>query len=293
MSDKEIVEKNDGTRHPDEILATTYQMRNFFKQMRDGWISHLTVMNYIQHVAASDASPESGTVLDACCGRSLMRPLLRYRAKEIDRYIGIDIEASNITPPDVRVTDGKPIEEIQNTPDTPEEYFPFEVEYHIGDIADVGEMLPENSVDFVIYTSSIEHMHREHGERSLIGLGDVMKPGAKLFLSCPNTPEDQDGYDVRYQAHVYEWKLSELRSVLDMVGFEIREEIGLTGDLDTLREEVMGGDDRGSYLYQQILSYVPEEFARPVLFAPYPELASEVLLIAERRVGESASEVDW
>ena len=35
-------------------------------------------------------------VLDVCCGRSLMLPLLRYYAKDIASYTGVDISKANI-----------------------------------------------------------------------------------------------------------------------------------------------------------------------------------------------------
>lgn len=282
--DRELVEKNDGERDPDEILATTYQMRNFYKQFKDGWIDHLEVMNYIQHVAAAEMAPKGGRVLDVCCGRSLMLPLLRYRAKDIEEYIGVEIEEGNLTPLDERVTDGKPIDEVRNTPDIPEEYYPFGVDYIIDDAAEMDAYLEPDSIDFAIYTSSIEHMHKEHGGRSLDALSEVMAPGAKLFLSCPNTPPDQDGYDVQYQAHVYEWKLRELREALRERGFHITEEYGLTGKLSDLPDDP---------IIDSIREYVPSDFAKPILFAPYPERASEVLLVARLQEAESASDADW
>lgn len=283
--DRQLVKKNDDSMDPDEILATTYQMRNFYKQFKDGWIDHLQVMNYIQHLAAAEEAPNEGTVLDVCCGRGLMLPLLRYRAKEIDRYIGVEIEPDNLTPRNERVNDGKPLEEVGGgTGDTAEEYYPFELEYEIGDAANMDEMLEQDSVDYAIYTSSIEHMHKEHAEESLDALSEIMKSGSKLFLSCPNTPEDQDGYDVQYQAHVYEWKLSELRSALENRGFRITREHGLTGKLSDLPDNP---------LIEGILEYIPTDFAKPVLFAPYPERASEVLLIAELQEADSGAEADW
>lgn len=289
-AERELVKKNDGSMDPDEILATTYQMRNFYKQFKDGWIDHLQVMNYIQHLAAAERAPKGADVLDVCCGRSLMLPLLRYRADDIDTYTGVEIEEDNLTPLDERVTDGTSISENPHLPDTPEEYYPFEVNYIVGDAAEMDDDVPEDFIDYAIYTSSIEHMHKEHGERSLDALSKVMRPGAELFLSCPNTPEDQDGYDVQYQAHVYEWKLSELREALEARGFRIKSEHGLTGKLSDLPapEESAYGQ-----FVEQITEYIPTDFAKPMLFAPFPEEASEVLIIAERMESSSASEADW
>lgn len=282
--EKKLVDKNDGSLEPDEILATTYQMRNFYKQMSDGWINHLHVMNYIQHVVCADRAPTEGRVLDVCCGRSLMLPLLRYRADGIDEYVGVEIEEKNLSPLDTRVTDGTSISDNPRLPDSHEEYYPFDITYHVTDAAEMDSHIEEDSIDYAIYTSSIEHMHKEHGERSLDALANVMRPGSQLILSCPNTPEGQDGYDVRYKAHVYEWKLSELREALEDRGFIVREEYGLTGDLSDLPD---------TEPYNTITSLLPSEFARPALFAPYPELSSEVLMVAECRQSGKASAADW
>lgn len=39
--------------NPQDVLCTTYQMRNFYMQFRDGFFSNLDVMNYIQHHAVA------------------------------------------------------------------------------------------------------------------------------------------------------------------------------------------------------------------------------------------------
>ena len=80
----------------EKILCTTYQMRNFYMQFRDGFFTNLDVMNYIQHLAAAHMAKKGMNVLDVCCGRSLMLPLLRYYAKDIASYTGVDISKANI-----------------------------------------------------------------------------------------------------------------------------------------------------------------------------------------------------
>lgn len=273
--DRRPVEKNDGSVPTDQILCTTYQMRNFYKQFGDGYASHLDVMNYIQHLKAARMCGEGDVVLDVCCGRSLMLPLLRYYAKDIDRYIGVEIEPDNLTPRDQRVTDGKEIED-------PEEYYPFEVEYLVCDAAEMDTRLAASTVDLAIYTSSIEHMHPKHGRRSLKACWTILKPGGTLFLSCPNTPPGQDGYDVQYKAHVYEWKLAELEEELRDRGFIIRNRFGLTGTVRDLKEQFKNLGLGAERILKACRGLVPLEFLKPVLFAPFPEAASEVLLIAER-----------
>lgn len=84
--DKEIVYRVEDGMDREKILCTTYQMRNFYMQFRDGFFTNLDVMNYIQHLAAAHMAKKGMNVLDVCCGRSLMLPLLRYYAKDMPRF---------------------------------------------------------------------------------------------------------------------------------------------------------------------------------------------------------------
>lgn len=45
--DKEIVYRVEDGMDREKILCTTYQMRNFYMQFRDGFFTNLDVMNYI------------------------------------------------------------------------------------------------------------------------------------------------------------------------------------------------------------------------------------------------------
>lgn len=271
-----IVFQNDGTVPVEDILCTTYQMRNFYQQFRDGFFSDLDVMNYIQHLAAVRMMKKGYTVLDVCCGRSLLLPLMRYHAKDVRKYIGVDIEPSNCESRTKDVRTGKPVD-VRT-------HYPFATEWVFCNVAEMATYVPEK-VDFIVYTSSIEHMHKVHGEASVFECAKLLKPGKKMFLSCPNTPEDQDGYDVRYKAHVYEWKLSELRSVLARAGFVINREVGLVGsvrDLDDMIVLRQMSPDMYEF-FQTASSYLPREFLKPLMFFHMPEKASEVLLVCTRR----------
>jgi len=271
---KKIVYKNDGTVPVEDILCTTYQMRNFYKQFRDGFFSHLDVMNYIQHLVAVRMMRKGNTVLDVCCGRGLLLPLMRYHAKEIKKYIGVDIEPKNIEAKRKHICNDKPID--------PEEFYPFETEWVISNASEMSQKI-EDEIDFIIYTSSIEHMQKEDGEKSIEECFKLLKPGGRLFLSCPNTAEDRDGFDVQYKAHVYEWKLSELRSCLEDNGFSIEKEYGLIGNLRDFAVvlDEAPGIVRG--FFEPIMDYLPREFLSTILFLGWPELAKEVLLICRKR----------
>ena len=50
---KEIVYRIEDGMDREKVLCTTYQMRNFYLQFRDGFFTNLDVMDYIQHFAAA------------------------------------------------------------------------------------------------------------------------------------------------------------------------------------------------------------------------------------------------
>ena len=248
---EKIVFKNDGEVPVNDILCTTYQMRNMYNQFRDGYISNLEVMNYIQHFSAMKMAKANDVVLDVCCGRGLMTPILRYFKKDIKKYID------------------------------PKEHYPFEVEGVVCNVAEMSNHI-KNEVNFCIYTSAVEHMHKVHGEQSLKECYKVMKKGAKMFLSCPNTPEDQDGYDTQYKAHVYEWKLSELRTVLNDLGFKIKKEYGLTGNVNDFKQASKNLPKPLKEYFDILVEYLPREFSTAILFIHQPKLAKEVAIICEK-----------
>ena len=89
--EKQVVFRVEDGMDRKNILCTTYQMRNFYTQFHDGFFSNLDVMNYIQHYAAAHMAKKGMNIVDVCCGRSLMLPLLRWYAKDINSYTGVDI----------------------------------------------------------------------------------------------------------------------------------------------------------------------------------------------------------
>ena len=272
-SSNKIVLKNDGTVPVDEILCTTYQMRNFYRQLRDGFFSDLDIMNYIQHFKAVKMMKKGDVVLDVCCGRGLLLPLMRYHAKDVKKYIGVDIKKENISSMNKDIRTGKPV--------NPKTFYPFKTKWAICNAAEMVNPVGE-PVDFIVYTSAIEHMHKKHGEQSLSACAKLLKTDGHLFLSCPNTPEGQNGFDVQYKAHVYEWKLSELRVELKKRGFQIVSEVGLCGSVRDFKKRLKNTPPSIQDFFKPALDYIPREFLEPLLFAGFPALAKEVLLIAKK-----------
>jgi len=253
-----------------QLEATTYQMRNFYRQFGDGFFSVLDVMNYIQHQQIVRWCKKGNHILDVCCGRGLLLPLLRYERKNIASYTGVDIEPKNATWQAKRVTDGKPI---------PKDYYPFKTSFVHSNVAEMADKLLPRKFDVIVYTSAIEHMQKETGQQSLIECRKVSKPGTILFVTCPNTPEDQDGYDCQYAAHIYEWKRSELLTGLQVAGFEVITEWGLLIDRQTLEDY---GERMGiKPILDRIQKFIPSEWLLPVFAPLFPEQSKEIGFICK------------
>ncbi len=262
---------------PAEVYGTTYQMRNFFQQMADGFFSSLDVMNYIQHHRAVQMMRKGDRVLDVCCGRGLLLPLIRYYKKEISEYVGVDIEERNIAE-QLRRSGIKDISEKGV-----EEYYPFDLTHVLCSCEDMPEFLEEESFDRVVYTSAIEHMQYKAGYKSLRACKKLMKPGATLFLSCPNTMGKKDPYDTQYAAHLYEWDLDELRSALERLRFQVVDVFGLVGkvrDYESWLANNASDDERR--IYDRLTQYMPKNWLMAMFPVLHPEAAAEVLIIARK-----------
>ena len=273
--DRKIVYKIEEGIHPSEVYCTTYQMRNFFAQMADGFFSSLDVMNYIQHHAAVRRMKKDWRVLDVCCGRGLLLPLIRYYRSEISEYVGIDISEKNIGE-QLRRSGIKKIDNIK-------EYYPFKLTHVIDSVEDMDKHFKKNSFDFIIYTSSIEHMQKEVGYKSLQNCFEILKPGREMFLSCPNTSDKKDPYDTQYAAHIYEWGIDELREAVEEIGFEISEEYGLVGKVKEFEAWLeKSGNQRLQREYKRLKRYLPTPWLMSFIPILYPEAAAEVLIIVKK-----------
>lgn len=269
---KRVVHRVEDGMDRQDILATTYQMRNFYRQFGDGFFSSLDVMNYIQHHQIAKWCAKDNHVLDVCCGRGLLLPLLRYLQADIGSYTGVDIEPKNAEFLTKRVTDGKPVAALTD-------YYPFPVNFVASNVADMaGKLLPRR-FDVIVYTSAIEHMHPDAGLASLHECRKVSKPNAILILTCPNTPEGQDGYDTQYRAHVYEWKRSELHAGLKQAGFQVVTEYGLLVDKKTLLDQ---GEKLGiQRIIDRLDKFVPSEWLLPVFAPLFPAHCKEIAIVAK------------
>ena len=268
-----IVYRVEDNEDRSEILCTTYQMRNFYTQFHDGFFSNLDVMNYIQHFKAAQMAKKGMNIVDVCCGRSLMLPLLRYYAKDIASYTGVDICEANIKEAMRGASKKISPKELQT-------YYPFRVEWKLGNVANMSLFIEKDFADFVIYTSALEHMHPDTGGQSLQECYKIMKPGALMFLSCPNTPGN--GYKTQYRAHIYEWGYDELKNELHKIGFKIEQEVGLIMGAKEMDDFFATQSQEIQKFYAIMCAYVPKTWLTAMMAIPYPKASREILFIVKK-----------
>ena len=277
MEEKKIVHKIEEGMNPEDVLCTTYQMRNFYMQFRDGFFSNLDVMNYIQHHAVALMAKKGMNVVDVCCGRSLVLPLLRYYAKDINSYTGVDICETNIREAK-RGASAKVLKE-----EDLEEYYPFKTDWILSNVAEMSNHIEKGFADLVIYTSALEHMHKDVGTQSLIECYKIMNKDSVMFLSCPNTPGN--GYETQYAVHVYEWGYDELKEKLNELGFEIINEVGLVMKVKKMKE--FFSSDKVSKdmkdFYNKMSLYMPSAWLSSIVSIPYPKESDEILFVVKKK----------
>ena len=271
---RKIVHKIEDGVDPQSVYCTTYQMRNFYKQLADGFYSSLDVMNYIQHQVIVDRIRKDHLVLYVCCGRGRLLPLLRWYRPKIAGYVGVDICETNIGEQS-RWSGSKRIEGL--------DYYPFPVRHVICSCEEMSDELEESSFDSIVYTSSIEHMQKDVGEKSLVCCHKLVKQSGRLYLSCPNTMDKKDPYDTQYAAHVYEWGLDELREALKRVGFVVMEEYGLVAKVRDFERFVKTLPEKERSIYFRLKQYLPSRWLMAMFPVLYPEAASEVMLVCRKK----------
>lgn len=258
-----IVKKIEDGMNIDEVEATTYQMRNFYQQLGGAYFSVLDTMNYIQHHQIVKWSKPDYDLLDVCCGRGLLLPMLRYQVPNLGSYTGVDIEPKNAIFTKKRVTDNKPVED---------NYYPFPVSYIE---CNVREMSFNKQFDIIVYTSSIEHMHKYDGQKSLEECNKLLKDNGKMILTCPVG----DGINNQYSVHIHEWSYEELVKGLDEANFEIVDKWGLLLNKRELREECI----KIGIPFDRMSKFIPLEWLIPVLSSLFTEKAKEIGFICRRK----------
>lgn len=277
-TERKIVPKIEPGMDRDEVLCTTYQMRNPFRQFADCVVSELEVHCWIQHQAAADLCPKGGRVLDVCCGRGLLIPFLRFGKNLPDLYVGVDIHPAN-----AKWKDGE--DPRRNGPSETDWKFGLSfIESNVAEMVGPVRERHEHPFDLIVYTSAIEHMHPDHQRASLRACAELAKPDAVLYLTCPVTEQGRSGFQAQYAAHVYEPQEGELTDWLNAAGWKVSSVVGLSTKVTKIREQLSGNQ---LLVAERMLKDMPRAFALPMLAALFPFIATEKAFICSREVARA------
>lgn len=242
-------------------------MDNFYHSFSKGIVKTSGVMNYIQHLYIAQNINAYSDVLEVCCGRCLLVPLLNRYANNISSYVGIDISADNLR-------------EAKKTIKKLDIKFPIDI--HEMDVTKLTKQL-NRKFDTIVYTSSIEHMSKENGILSLENVYDKMRNNGILYLSSPRT-RVVEPRKLQYKVHVYEWEKEELELEMVKCGFDIVDRIGLLSeDINVLLSNIQEKyGTQTKELIEEILNKIPREFVEPVITSAFPCLSKEILYVCKK-----------
>jgi SAM-dependent methyltransferase len=247
------------------------QMDDFYDALGNGIVKSSGVMNYIQHLLVAKRCVAGSTVLDVCCGRALLVPLLKRFCPDIAQYVGVDISSENLLQATTVLRLG------DNLPPT------FPCVLIRGDVT----ALPigaAHKFDVIAYTSSIEHLTRSAAIESLKQVVSLLSKDGRLFLSTPNTPITR-GERLQYKVHVYEWDQQELQVAVEGIGLEVHEKIGLLppehSELESVLVHRFGNGALA--MWREMADKVPAEFLDPVMASVTSVAAREILFSCQLR----------
>jgi len=253
------------------IGYSSSQMDNFYETLADAVVKPSGVMNYIQHLFIAQRCPKGASVLDVCCGRALLIPLLKRYAPEIAHYVGIDISPANL----------EEARDLIHQRGGGAPQFPCSLVQ--GDVTQLSGFV-KTKFDVAVYTSALEHVDRESGIISLNQVSKVLTENGTLFLSTPRT-SGATPRKLQYKVHVYEWDRDELKEVLKENGLKIVECIGLLPPPDAILESTIKSKfgTSGVAWFEEMRDRVPYAFLAPVMAACFPSVAKELLYVCRKR----------
>lgn len=251
--------------------ATPYshsQMADYYSDLSRGILKTSGVMNYIQHVIAAKYSSTAASVLDLCCGRGLLIPVLATESRFSGHLCCADYSIKNM------------LEARTTTLENARGILPFKVTWICCD-ATRARYAIRSQFDVICYLSSLEHMDRRSGIASLETAKELLAANGTLLLSTPNT----EGQNVQYRVHVYEWSSEDLEEILLGMGFRIIKKLGLLtkDDQTDFERVVLDRFGPGALAWLRIIKQsIPEQFVDTVFAAALPDLAKEVLYVCTK-----------
>lgn len=246
------------------------QMDDFYQAISDGVVKPSGVMNLMQHLYVAERCPSDSTVLDLCCGRALLIPLLKTYAPTIRRYLGVDISMANLREAEATLRRGD------------DRRCRFPCTFVLADVTEL-PFAADFTCDVIVYTSSLEHLERSAGMKSLEEVARVLSRDGTLYLSTPQTPEETPRR-LQYKVHKYEWDRAELETVLHDANLTITDIIGLLPHPhDGTRRELENrfGVSAAEW-YDALRTIVPYSLLAPVVATCVPDTSIELLYVCKK-----------
>jgi SAM-dependent methyltransferase len=274
---------------PRDVHCTTYQMRDVWAQLSTAMVGSLDLMSLHMHHSATLLAKKGDKILDVCCGRGMILPLLRRLRPQILSYTGVDIHPPNFEEAKRRSA-GMSLEGKKfaiNSGGSGEPFYPFIVDFVHADVSDMVDTLEHQRLspfDLVLYTASIEHMQKEAGIRSIVECFRVCRPGATFFLTTPNTEDKDDEYETQYAAHLYEWGRDEILGVCENAGFELVAEHGLLAKVRGYEEALAEHYPEYVDVFNAFKEYLPSAWLYSIFPIITPKIADEIALIMRRPI---------
>lgn len=251
-------------------VYSTNQMDDFYAALFRGEVKASGLMNLMQHLIAAERCPPGANVLDVCCGRGLMLPLLHRYTPTIGRYVGLDISPDNLAEARARV------EFLHDSYGAP-----FPVELIKCDVAHPWPPLP--CFDVALYTSALEHMPFDLGARSLHHTAQALAPGGVLFLSTPAAVGPRPR-PLQYRVHVDEWSREEVEDVIGQAGLVLEDVIGLLpGTPAAVAAELAERyGHAAAEWYHHLHARVPQALLATISAVSTPDHSTELLYVCRR-----------
>jgi len=277
-----IVLKIEEGMNPKDIHCTTYQMRNVYQQFATAMIQTLDIMSMSMHQKAAIDCRSGDKVLDVCCGRAMILPLIRRHRPNIASYTGVDIWPQNYREAFTHAAMSKIQGKLSTADVGPgEPYYPFAVNFVTADVSEMFEPLTQSRMtpfDYIIYMASIEHMQKEAGIKSLVECFRCLRSGGRMLLTTPNTRNKEDPYDTQYAAHLYEWELDEITPILKSIGFNITNTFGLVAKVRGYEEALEEEYPDLVPVFHAFKEYFPSQWLYSLFPVITPTIADEVAI---------------
>lgn len=288
---KKIVLKIEEGMDPRDVHCTTYQMRDVYSEVATAHLNALNITSLHMHYKAAQICKSGDKVLDVCCGRAMVLPLLRRIRPKILSYVGVDIWPANWSSA-FRRSAVMNISEKRFAPNYPSEqgeepFYPFPITFVEADVADMHKPLSDlklSPFDMIIYMASIEHMQKTAGIQSVVECFRLLRPGGTMFLTTPNTEDKENEYDTQYAAHLYEWGRQEVRDTCESIGFVIEQEFGLLAKVRGYREAMEEEYPELVPIFDKFREYYPSTWLYSVFPVITPLIADEVAFIMSKPV---------